>query len=140
MGAVAQLRTSDKPNQVKHKNQPESSLRLTSRKGELEGSNLSVLISTPYCFSLRIHCYASARASKSTQEQPRESSLTFGCGAELFSATTLVAAFVRFPRLQGACGMLWLSIDSSSTCCFASTRLFRFNSFVSTYDSENNCC
>ena len=137
VGAVEQLRTSDKPNQVKHKNQPESFLRLTSRKGELEGSNLSVLISTPYCFSLRIHCYASARASKSTQEQPREASLTFGFGAELFSGNT---TFVRFPRLQGACGMLWLSIDSSSTCCFASTRLFRFNSFVSTSDSKNSCC
>jgi hypothetical protein len=60
-------------------------LRLTSRKGELEGSNLSVLMSTPYCFSLRICCYASARAFKSTQEQPREASLTFGFGAELFS-------------------------------------------------------
>jgi hypothetical protein len=51
-------------------------LRLTCRKGELEGSNLSVFLNTPYCFSQRIRCYASARASKSTQEQPREASLT----------------------------------------------------------------
>ena len=57
VGAVEQLRTSDKPNQVKHKNQPESSLRLTSRKGELEGSNLSVFlnISVVLFFIVEVH-------------------------------------------------------------------------------------
>jgi hypothetical protein len=58
VGAVVQLRTSGKHNQVKHKNRPESFLRQLgsqqcetgSLKGDLEGANLSVFLNTPYCF------------------------------------------------------------------------------------------
>ncbi len=118
VGAVEQLRTSDKLYQVKHKNQQESPQAVAWEIWKVQTSQCLLTlpnVSSPY------HCYASARASKSTQEQPREASLTFGFGAELFSGN---AAFVRFPLLHGAFGMLLLCLFCTSTCCFASTRLF----------------
>ncbi len=111
-------------NQVKHKNWPESSLRLTCRKGDLEGANQPVFLNTPNCFvsvfivTLPQECY---QKTKSSLER-----LLLHLASE--PSSFLFCDENRFCSISSFAGSLWNALVKHWQQLHL---LFRFNTFVS---------